>query len=69
MSTFRRRGNSCSSRKPASETAVRPMFKRLKQEGIFVRYMNYDGWGDGLRISVGTNEQIDRLLERLKAMV
>ena len=52
-----------------SERPVRPMFERLKQESIFVRYMDYAGWGDGLRISVGTDEQIDRLLERLTAMV
>jgi len=48
---------------------VRPMFERLKQEGIFVRYMNYAGWGDGLRISVGTDKQIDWFLGRLKAIV
>jgi histidinol-phosphate/aromatic aminotransferase/cobyric acid decarboxylase-like protein len=28
--------------------------------------MAYDGYGDGLRISVGTDEEIDRLLEELQ---
>ena len=26
---------------------------------MLVRYMNYPGWCDGLRISVGTDEQIE----------
>ena len=33
-----------------------------RPSGILVRYMNYAGWGDGLRISVGTDEQIDACL-------
>jgi len=39
---------------------VKPIYEHLKQNGILVRYMNYPGWGDGLRISVGTDEQTDR---------
>jgi histidinol-phosphate/aromatic aminotransferase/cobyric acid decarboxylase-like protein len=31
--------------------------------------MNYPGWGDGLRISVGSDQQIEALLALLKAMV
>lgn len=46
--------------------AVRPIFERLRHEGIYIRYMNYAGWGDGLRVSVGTDQQIDRFLERLE---
>ena len=46
---------------------VKPIFEALKQDGIFVRYMHYEGWGDGLRISVGTDEEIDRCLERIEA--
>ena len=33
---------------------------------ILVRYMNYEGHGDGLRISVGTDEEIDRQAVRLR---
>jgi histidinol-phosphate aminotransferase len=47
---------------------VRPMYERLKQERILVRYMNYPGWGDGLRISVGTDAEIDACLEKLKGL-
>ena len=41
----------------------------LKADGVLVRYMNYPGWGDGLRISVGTDEQIDLLLDKLTALI
>ncbi len=45
------------------------LYERLKQDRVLVRYMSYPGWGDGLRISVGTDEQIEALLALLKAMV
>ncbi|MEN6405944.1 MAG: histidinol-phosphate transaminase [Thermoguttaceae bacterium] len=48
---------------------ARPLYEQLKRQGILVRYMNYPGWGDGLRISVGTDAEIDTLLEKLKAPV
>jgi hypothetical protein len=31
--------------------------------------MNYEGHGDGLRVSVGTDAEIDRLLAELRAIV
>jgi histidinol-phosphate aminotransferase len=45
------------------------LYTSLKHHRVLVRYMNYPGWGDGLRISVGTDEQIDALLGLLKGMV
>jgi histidinol-phosphate aminotransferase len=48
---------------------ARALYEQLKRQYILVRYMDYPGWGDGLRVSVGTGEQIDALLERLEAMV
>src|SRR5262249_7527871 len=39
---------------------VEPIFQGLKSRGIFVRYMNYGPHGDGLRITVGTDAEIDR---------
>lgn len=50
----------CTRREP-----VQPLYERLKANRILVRYMNYAGWGDGLRISVGSDEQIDALLSLL----
>jgi histidinol-phosphate aminotransferase len=41
------------------------IFEHLKSRNIFVRYMVYPGHGDGLRISVGTDEEINRLLAEL----
>jgi histidinol-phosphate aminotransferase len=41
---------------------VKSVYEKLKANQILVRYMDYPGWGDGLRISVGTDEQIDACL-------
>ncbi len=49
--------------------SVRPFYEELKRRRILVRYMDYPGWGDGLRISVGTEAEIDALLDQLKTMV
>lgn len=54
---------------PHSTVPVRPLYERLKDAGVLVRYMNYAGWGDGLRVSVGTDEQIDACLGLLRSMV
>ena len=43
--------------------AVRPMYEELKRRRILVRYMMYPGWGDGLRITVGTDAEIETCLE------
>jgi histidinol-phosphate aminotransferase len=44
---------------------VKPIYEELKRRGVLVRYMNFDGWGDGLRIGVGTDAETDRLLDEL----
>jgi histidinol-phosphate aminotransferase len=48
---------------------LKPLYEGLKQNGILVRYMNYPKWSDGLRISVGTDEQIDAMLLILKQLL
>lgn len=48
--------------------AAKPLYERLKTAQVLVRYMNYAGWSDGLRISVGTDEQIEALLGLLKSI-
>ena len=45
---------------------VRPMYEELKRRKILVRYMEYPRWGDGLRITVGTDEEIDACLAALR---
>jgi histidinol-phosphate aminotransferase len=44
---------------------AREVFLRLKDRKILVRLMSYPGHPDGLRISVGTDAEIDALLEKL----
>jgi histidinol-phosphate aminotransferase len=54
---------------PHPSVPVEPLYQQLKASGVLVRYMNYAGWGDGLRISVGTDEQIDACLALLKSLI
>ena len=42
------------------------MYDFLKKNQILVRYMQFPDWGDGLRISVGTDEQIDACMMMLE---
>jgi histidinol-phosphate aminotransferase len=48
---------------------VEPLYQELKRRMILVRYMRYEGYGEGLRITVGTEAEIDRLLEELTRLV
>jgi histidinol-phosphate aminotransferase len=52
-----------------AERPVKPLYEELKRRRILVRYMNYPGWGDGLRVSVGTDAEIDTFLEQLRGIV
>ncbi len=44
---------------------ARPIFEALKQRKILVRLMSYAGYPEGLRISIGTDAEIDSLLEAM----
>jgi histidinol-phosphate aminotransferase len=48
---------------------ARATFQRLKERRILVRLMSYPGYPEGLRISVGTDDEIDRLLEALRRIL
>jgi histidinol-phosphate aminotransferase len=52
-----------------SERPLQPVYEKLKASHVLVRYMNYPEWGEGLRISVGTDEQIDACVDLLKAIL
>jgi histidinol-phosphate aminotransferase len=52
-----------------AERPVKPIFDELKRRNILVRYMDYGPHGDGLRVSVGTDHEIDRLLADLGNIV
>ena len=45
------------------------LYRGLKERGVLVRYMKYPGWGDGLRITVGTDEQMAVLFAKLKVLL
>ncbi len=45
------------------------VFEQLKNRKILVRLMRYDGYPEGLRISIGTDAEIDTLLNALKEIV
>jgi histidinol-phosphate aminotransferase len=48
---------------PARET-----FQKLKDRKILVRLMTYPGYPDGLRMTVGTDAEVDRLLDGLNQL-
>ena len=48
-----------------ADRPVKPVYEELKRRRVLVRYMNYEGHGDGLRVSVGSDAEIDRLLDEL----
>lgn len=41
------------------------LYQQLKEAGILVRYMAYAGWPEGIRITVGTDDQVDACLAML----
>lgn len=52
-----------------SDRPVKPIYEELKRRLILVRYMNYAGHGDGLRITVGSDAEIDRLLSETRQIL
>jgi histidinol-phosphate aminotransferase len=48
---------------------LKAMYEELKKRRILVRYMIYDGHGEGLRISVGLDSEVDRLLDELAGIL
>ncbi len=48
---------------------ARDTFHRLKERKILVRLMSYQGYPEGLRITVGTDAEIDQLLKMLSEIV
>lgn len=52
-----------------SSRDLQALYEGLKGNRILVRYMQYVGWNDGLRISVGTPDQIDALVTVLDGLL
>jgi histidinol-phosphate aminotransferase len=51
------------------EWDLQSIFESLKASQILVRFMVYDGWGKGLRISVGTDAQFDACFTTLTSII
>jgi len=47
----------------------RHLYEELKRRQILVRYMEFPEWGDGLRITVGTDAQNDAFLSVLREII
>ncbi|MFM9197921.1 MAG: pyridoxal phosphate-dependent aminotransferase, partial [Planctomycetia bacterium] len=50
------------------ERPHKPIYEALKCQGILVRFMHYAEWGDGLRITVGTDDEIDAFLACIRTI-
>ncbi len=48
--------------------SMKTIYEELKRRKILVRYMVYEDYGDGLRITVGTEAEVDRLLQALREL-
>jgi histidinol-phosphate aminotransferase len=51
------------------QRSARTLYEELKDRRVLIRYMQYPQWGDGIRISVGSDAQIDALLTLLRSLV
>ena len=52
-----------------NDRPLKPIAEALKAQKILVRSMSYAGYGEGLRISVGTDAEVDRLLQALRSLL
>ena len=52
-----------------SDRPVKPIADELRRRKILVRHMAYPDFGDGLRVTVGTSPECDRLLGELRQIV
>jgi histidinol-phosphate aminotransferase len=48
-----------------SDRPVKGLYEAIKARRILVRYMSYPDYGDGLRVTVGTDAEIDVLLKEM----
>jgi histidinol-phosphate aminotransferase len=53
----------------SNEHSAQRLYEGLKAQKVLVRYMNYSGWGDGLRNSVGTDEGAETCLNILESLL
>jgi len=49
--------------------AAETLYQQLKAGGVLVRTMHYPNWDDSLRVTVGTDEQVDAFLAILSGLI
>lgn len=49
----------------AADRDLKKLYEELKGTGVLVRYMPYPGWPEGIRITVGSDAQVDACLALL----
>jgi histidinol-phosphate aminotransferase len=49
--------------------SAREVFEQLKEQNIFVRYFDTPRLADAMRISIGTDDEIDALLEAIRGII
>ena len=52
-----------------NNSLAKEMFEKLREKGIFVRYFNKPRICDYLRITIGTDEQMECFLKEVKAIL
>ncbi|MCR5237607.1 MAG: histidinol-phosphate transaminase [Lachnospiraceae bacterium] len=55
--------------KPPEGIAASEVFAALKEKGIYVRYFNKERISDYLRITIGSDDEMDALIDALKEIV
>lgn len=55
--------------KPPEGLAASEVFAALKEKGIYVRYFNKERISDYLRITIGSDDEMDALIDALKEIV
>jgi histidinol-phosphate aminotransferase len=68
LETFPSEANFVFARLPSAEDATK-VFHGLHERGVYVRYFPQEGLDRGLRISVGTDGEMDLLLEELRILI
>lgn len=51
------------------ERSLKTLYEEMKAKRILIRYMHYPEWGEGIRITVGTEDQIDACLSVLESLL
>ncbi len=52
-----------------AEADLGSVYEQLKSLQILVRYMGYPGWNEGLRVTVGTDDQVDAFLTAMTTLM